>query len=168
MKKNSLNPIAHKEMDYLDPEDKGKKEKKSLHDIINDVKFAIDTAKHIIKGIGIALKFLVSNPVGWVILAIIVIIIIIIEIISLVFGLSMMPGMMQAKLRDIFKNIMNEEQGWLMTEAAAALDDDGADIVDIANYLEEMNYDLIGYGFVTPDLKALTDRPTSEIGRAHV
>ncbi|MCI8310092.1 MAG: hypothetical protein HFJ45_08060 [Clostridia bacterium] len=162
MKKNSLNPIAHKEMDYLDPEDKGKKEKKSLHDIINDVKFAIDTAKHIIKGIGIALKFLVSNPVGWVILAIIVIIIIIIEIISLVFGLSMMPGMMQAKLRDIFKNIMNEEQGWLMTEAAAALDDDGADIVDIANYLEEMNYDLIGYGFVTPDLKALTDRPTSE------
>ena len=50
-KKNSLNPIAHKEVDYLDPEDKGKGEKKSGHDIANDIKFAIDGAKKAIQGI---------------------------------------------------------------------------------------------------------------------
>ena len=58
----------------------------------------------------------------------------------------MMPGLMQSKLRNIFKQMLNEAQGWLMTAASAALDDDGADIVEVANYLEEMGYDLVGYG----------------------
>ncbi|MCI8310094.1 MAG: hypothetical protein HFJ45_08070 [Clostridia bacterium] len=160
-KKNSLNPIAHKEVDYLDPEDKGKGEKKSGHDIANDIKFAIDGAKKAIQGIK-ALFHLLASPVGWIILLILLIILVIVELISLAFGLSMMPGLMQSKLRNIFKQMLNEAQGWLMTAASAALDDDGADIVEVANYLEEMGYDLVGYGFVTPSLGSLNSFPTLE------
>ena len=40
-------------------------------------------------------------------------------------------------------------QSWFTIEADAYINEE--DIVDLANYLEELEYDLIGYGFITPN-----------------
>ena len=63
----------------------------------------------------------------------------------------MMPGMMKDKLAELFKI---DVSSWFVNGAVAALDDENyTDIIDVANYLESMDYNLIGDGFVKPTLR---------------
>lgn len=158
-KKDSINPIATKEVDYLDPELATKKEKKSLKDTARDVKFWSKIMGKLLKLVGKAIVSLVKAFIAglpWTLLIPIVII-----LIGLVLALQRLPGMMQAKLKSFIKDMQTAVQGWFMTDAEAQLDDmDYSDIVNIANYLEEMGYDLIGDGFVVPELDRLIKYPT--------
>lgn len=158
-KKDSINPIATKEVDYLDPELATKKEKKSLKDTARDIKFWSKIMGKLLKLVGKAIVSLVKAFIAglpWTLLIPIIII-----LIGFALALQSLPGMMQAKLKNFIKNMQNEVQSWFMTDAEAALDDmDYSDIVNIANYIEEMGYDLIGDGFVVPELDRLTKYPT--------
>ena len=66
----------------------------------------------------------------------------------------MMPGMMKEKLSDLFKI---DVSSWFVNGAVSSLDENYEDIIDVSNYLEEMDYNLIGSGFVTPKLRKESD-----------
>ena len=84
---------------------------------------------------------------AWPVLLIILAIIIIIGVVGF---LTSIPGLMIGKLKDIAQGVVDEIQSWFTTGADAYINDE--DVVDLANYLEEMEYDLIGYGFINADL----------------
>ena len=117
-------------------------------------KQSLKALKKALKEVGKLLKKLAKKliellvklgPPGWIALAIIILVLIISMVIS---ALNVMPGEMRNKLLELF-NIQPTK--WLMNEAVAELNsNNGKDIVDVARYLEEMNYSLIGDGFVTP------------------
>ena len=107
-------------------------------------------------GKAIVQALLKLGPYGWLALAIIILIIFIAVIIA---SYNMMPGMMKEKLADLFK--INVD-GWFSNGAVGSLADDYSDIVDVANYLEEMDYNLIGNGFVRPSLRQDSDMMTLE------
>ena len=89
-----------------------------------------------------------ATPVGWVILIIIAVILLIMIIIGVVFFFLAMPGQIIAKAKelgqkvlDAFTAVVKGEEDVIHTE----------DMAEVANYLENMGYDLKGEGFVSSD-----------------
>lgn len=116
------------------------------------LKAVLNAGKAVAKAIGklvsaLAKALVALGPIGIIILIVLIIIVVIV-------AFNAMPGMMKSKLADLFNIDVTD---WLMSKvqsgAVNALDPDYKDIVDVANYLESMNYSLIGDGFVTPILK---------------
>ncbi len=134
--KNNANK-GNNENDYdsLNPEAVNPNVKKAGKQLAN---FAKKIAKAIGKAIRKIIELLIKlGPVGIIILVILLIVVIIIAFFS-------MPGMMRDKLLSLFK--INWD--WLKPGAVQSLDNQ--DIIDVANYIEEMGYSLVGDGFVTP------------------
>lgn len=75
--------------------------------------------------------------------------IIVIALIGLLGFLFNMPGLMIGKLKDIAQGLWDGVQGLFITQADAFINDD--DIVKLAQYIDDMDYDLVGYGFIRPN-----------------
>ena len=136
------NPLEKKELDILDPEAKAEeKGKKSLGDVAKGVKKSIDKVKKLIN----ILKSI--PPQAWLIIAIVVLIIFV--VVGVIGFILFIPGLAINALKQFAQGAIDTVQSWFTTEADAYINEE--DIVDLANYLEEMEYDLVGYGFITPN-----------------
>ena len=148
-KGNALNPIAHKEVDYLDPSGAAKKEARSVKEKVDDAKFKFKVIKAIGKAILSIIKAIASIPyVGPIIIIAIIIAIIAIGVQT---ALEYMPGMMTAQIKEFWQGVVDAAQDAFYATGADAVTND-EDIVNAAKYIESMGYDLVGYGFVTPNL----------------
>jgi len=104
----------------------------------------------LLKAIG---KLLISlGPIGIVIIIVLIIILVIV-------AFNAMPGMMKSKLAGLF-NI--DISNWFMNGSVSSLNENYDDIIGVANYLESMDYSVIGYGFVTPEIRKKSDVLTVE------
>ena len=128
-----------KDYDVMNPEATNPDVKKAANRI-GDLtkKIAKKIAKYARKLLSLLIKFW---PLGLVVLVLLILV-----------AFQHMPGMMKNKLLDLFKI---DPSKWLMNGAAANLDNNK--IIDVANYLEEMGYSLVGDGFVTPVLRTAND-----------
>lgn len=143
-KNRSLNPISHKETDIMDPEAKAKNmRKKSIDEVARDIKRKVEKAKKAIDKVTAFISAL-GPAAPWVILAIVIIIV----LVGLWGFFHYMPGLTIGKLKELAQGATDFIQSLFIPDAIAGLKDE--DVVNAANYLEEMGYDLIGYGFVEP------------------
>ena len=155
------NPFEKKELDILDPEAKAQERgKKGLGDIAKGIKKSVDKVKKLI-------NFLKHIP-PQLLLGIAIIALIIFIVVGVIGFILFIPGLAINALKQFAEGAINEVQSWFTTEADAYINDE--DIVELANYLEELEYDLIGYGFITPnpsfsnDLGVLTHGELAEQG----
>ena len=95
----------------------------------------------------VASKGIFATPVGWIILLVIVIIIVLIGTISF---FMLMPGQILGKLKDFAMGFMDAVAALFVGQQNIIYD---AELAEVANYIEEMGYDLKGEGFVSKDLK---------------
>ncbi len=136
------NPLEKKELDVLDPEAKPEKQgKKGLGDIAKGIKKSIDKIKKLI-------NFLKNIP-PQVLLIIAIVVIIIFVIVGVIGFILFIPGLAINALKEFAQGAIDTVQSWFTTEADAYINEE--DVVDLANYLEELEYDLVGYGFITPN-----------------
>ena len=128
--------------DVMNPEATNPNAKKAVKQVANLVKNAAKAAAKLIKNIiSLLLKIPYVN-------IIVIILIIILIIVAIVVAFQHMPGMMRDNLLDLFKI---DVSNWFVSGAVSRLNEnDYKDIIDVANYIEEMGYNLIGDGFVTP------------------
>ena len=123
------NPLEKKELDILDPEAKAEeKGKKSLGDVAKGVKKSIDKVKKLIN----ILKSI--PPQAWLIIAIVVLIIFV--VVGVIGFILFIPGLAINALKQFAQGAIDTVQSWFTTEADAYINEE--DIVDLANYLEEM------------------------------
>lgn len=133
------NPLEKKELDILDPEAQAKsKTKTSLADKVGRAAKKVKRLINLIKSI---------PPQVWLIIGIVVLVIFIVG--GFIGFFTLMPGLVINKLKEFGQGALDTVQSWFTTDADAYINDD--DIVNLANYLEEMEYDLVGYGFITPN-----------------
>lgn len=150
---SSLNPIKHKEVDIMDPEAKAKStSQKGISGAVSAVKDKAEKAKK--AGETIAKIIKVLGPWGCLIVLIIII------IIGLWGFFHYMPGLTIGKLKEIAQGTVDFVQSFFIPDALADVNED--DIVEVANYLEEMDYNLVGYGFVSPVIDPSSDIVTIE------
>ena len=136
------NPLEKKELDILDPEAKPEEQgKKGLGDIAKGIKKTADKVKKII-------NFLKNIP-PQVLLIIAIVVIIIFVIVGVIGFILFIPGLAINALKQFAQGAIDAVQSWFTTEADAYINPQ--DVVDLANYLEELEYDLVGYGFITPN-----------------
>ena len=148
-----------KDFDVMNPEEQNPNIKHARNKMIRAAakaaKAAVKAAAKLLKAV---IKLLASIPiVGWILIAALVIALIYIVIST---AWNMMPGMMKAKLRNLI-NINPSD--WFMSGAVSSLDENYKDIIDVANYLESMDYSLVGEGFVTPVLEAEKEYSLSDV-----
>lgn len=122
--------------------------KSSAVDKVQKTKKAVDNAKKVADLAKKSSKFAKLGPIiGTVGIVILVIIIIVGVLMFFVF----MPGMVAEKLKQVAQSIVDWFQSkW---EGAAEAYTNEEQILEVANYLDQMGYDLKGYGFVTEDVK---------------
>lgn len=90
-----------------------------------------------------------ATPVGWAVLIIIGIIVAILLIIGAVSFFTNMPGMISAKLEKLKQDMLyNLEVRWTEDNDVTGLISEQTKI-DLAQYIKDMGYDLVGYGFLT-------------------
>lgn len=95
----------------------------------------------------VASKGIFATPVGWIILLIIVIIIVLIGTISF---FMLMPGQILGKLKVFAMGFVDAVRGFFEGKQNIVYD---AEMAEVADYIEQMGYDLKGEGFVTKDLE---------------
>ena len=88
------------------------------------------------------------------------IILIILLIIGIIVFLVTMPGMVMDKLKAMFKELGNKVAAFFGGDTTMQIEDE--EIYAVLDYLEDMGYDLKGYGFLTEYM------PTSEVTEATV
>ena len=84
---------------------------------------------------------------GPILIYVIIAIIIIIVFVGVVMFLVTMPGMVMEKIKALFKEIGNRWLSWWGQDTAKQIED--KEIYGVLDYLEQMGYDLKGYGFLT-------------------
>lgn len=82
------------------------------------------------------------------ILIAVVVILIIIMIIGIIAFLVTMPGMMSEKLKSFGESIATGIRSVFFESGTVSIKNE--EIVELAQYINSMEYDLLGYGFVTP------------------
>lgn len=147
------NPFEKKDLDIMDPEAKPQSsKKKTAADIAKDIKQKADDFRKTIDRISKVIKAL--GPWGCLIVLIIII------LVGIVAFLVTIPGLTINKLKQIAQGMVDTVQSWFINEADAFTNEQ--QVVDLANYLEEMEYDLVGYGFIVPETTYTTGIPTYE------
>lgn len=105
---------------------------------------AAKNAGKVAKGIPSLLAFF-ATPVGWVVLGIILVIIIIFLVIGIIGFFATAPGIMMEKIANFFKDAIKEIYRDPRESMEIEVSEEAK--VDLANYIQELGYDLIGYGF---------------------
>lgn len=105
---------------------------------------AAKNAGKVAKGMPSLLAFF-ATPVGWVVLIIILIIIIIFLVIGIIGFLATAPGIMMEKIANFFKDAIKDIYRDPTASTEIEVSDEAK--VDLANYIQELGYDLVGYGF---------------------
>ncbi|MBP3596626.1 MAG: C39 family peptidase [Clostridia bacterium] len=82
------------------------------------------------------------------ILIALVVIIVIILLIGIIAFLVTMPGMMSEKMKSFGKNIATSIKNTLFEGGTTEIKD--SEVLELAQYINSMEYDLLGFGFVTP------------------
>ena len=82
------------------------------------------------------------------ILIALVVIIVIILLIGIIAFLVTMPGMMSEKMKSFGKNIATSIKNTLFEGGTTEIND--SEVLELAQYINSMEYDLLGFGFVTP------------------
>ena len=96
---------------------------------------------------GVAAGAAVAWPILLIILIIVIIIIIIICVIGIIIFIQTMPGAALEKITSLARKAGNAFTSWWGVDSTTQVSDQ--DIYDVMDYLEEMGYDLKGYGFLT-------------------
>lgn len=87
------------------------------------------------------------GPLSHVLIAIAPILILVIFLIGIILFLLTMPGMVMEKLKALFNDVANAIAAYFGADTTQMVDDE--DIYATLDYLEEMGYDLKGFGFLT-------------------
>ena len=126
--------VEKQKMDYLDPEATNPDLKTAKGKLAKLASKILKLVGNLIKkALQALLKLLFAFPVGTIIAIVIILIII-------VLAYEAMPGAMKDKLKEFFAGMF---EGWFVNGAVEQLDEKYADIIGVANYLEDMGYDLI-------------------------
>lgn len=88
-----------------------------------------------------------GTPIGWIILAIIIGIILLIILIGIISFFVTMPSLVSGKLGEFLNSIWSAFVGFITVDHATAQVSE-EQIIEVADYLNEMGYDLAGYGFL--------------------
>ena len=94
-----------------------------------------------------ASKMSLAGPLATVLFWVFVVIVAIIIIIGIVMFLVTMPGMVMEKLKALAKEVGNSISAWFGKNKTEQVEDQ--EIYDVLDYLDQMGYDLKGYGFLT-------------------
>ena len=108
-------------------------------------KAGLETAKKQLASKAISL---LGPLLPYIAIAVLIILALIMIIGILAFFLTM-PGLMQDKISSIFEDISVSMQCLYKSDVDAKVTNE--DVIELANYINNMEYDLIGYGFVKPD-----------------
>ena len=129
---------------------KAQKTAQNVKDTVKKVKDIKKKAQHVknLKNAAHASKFLTAlgPALPYIGIALLVILIIIFLIGIIVFILTM-PGMVMEKLKAFFEALGNAVAAFFGGDTTAMIDDE--EVYEILDYLEDMGYDLKGYGFLT-------------------
>lgn len=98
-------------------------------------------------GIGFipSLLSLITTPIGWVLFGIIAILIIGFLVIGIIGFFATAPGIMMEKIANFFKDAIKEI--YRDPRASTEIEVSEEAKVDLANYIQELGYDIVGYGF---------------------
>lgn len=132
------------------------KQAKKAKDAAKAAKTAANTAKAA-KGAG----FLAGTPVGWVILGIAVFVLIVVILIGIISFFMTMPGMVRDSIVEFVNDLWTKFKSFWVGTAEGSISTE--QVVGISNRLEEMGYDLVGYGFMTAsEYEGITREETEE------
>ena len=87
---------------------------------------------------------LLANPYFWIALLVILALIVLIGIIM---SFSIMPSNFMGKTKKFVENMMQGFCGFLWGDNTSPISNDSEDVKDLANYIQNMGYDIQGYGF---------------------
>jgi hypothetical protein len=102
-----------------------------------------------------AAKHSVLAALGPILFWVFVIIVILIVIIGIAMFLVTMPGMVMDQLKEIFKDVSNSIASWFGEDSTTQVDYDV--LYETIDYLNEMGYDIKGYGFLTSFIESESD-----------
>ena len=179
MNDDELNPEEEKE-EELDQEQEvlnleevkdGAKEKvekaKKIKDKVQKVQKAQKAAKKA-KQVKAAAKFasgakkfaLLANPYFWIALLIIIAIIV---LVGLIMSFTIMPSNFLGKAKQFVEGMMKGFCGFIWGDATSPISDGSEDVKDLANYIQNMGYDIQGYGFGDVEYTDETKKQQQEV-----
>ena len=138
--------LLDKAMDFHDTIEDAKKTKENLE----KAKKVADGAKVAKDAAAAAETASAAVTIGWIIFWVAVVILVIIIIVGLICFFVFMPGQVAGRLKEMGIKFLDAVQGIIVGDENVV---HGAEISEIANYLESMGYDLKGEGFVTGDIQ---------------
>lgn len=87
---------------------------------------------------------LLANPVVWIVIAIILIVI---AVVGIIMSFTIMPGNFIGKLKNAVNNIMTTFCGFIWGDNTSPISDKDDKVIELANYIQSMGYDVQGFGF---------------------
>ena len=87
---------------------------------------------------------ILANPYFWIALLVILALIVLIGIIM---SFTIMPSNFMGKTKKFVENMMQGFCGFLWGDNTSPISNDSEDVKDLANYIQNMGYDIQGYGF---------------------
>ena len=136
------NPEQAKEL--IKKEKKAKEVAQKVHKATKNIEEAnkVKAAAKLASG---AKKFaLLANPYFWIALLVILALIVLIGIIM---SFTIMPSNFMGKTKNFVENMMQGFCGFLWGDNTSPISNDSEDVKDLANYIQNMGYDIQGYGF---------------------
>ena len=92
-----------------------------------------------------AKKFaILANPYFWIGLLIVLAIIV---LIGLIMSFTVMPSNFMGKTKKFVEGMMQQFCGFIWGDNTSPLSNSSEDVKDLANYIQNMGYDIQGYGF---------------------
>lgn len=94
-----------------------------------------------------AAKLSLSGPLGLLLLKVFIVLVAIILLIGIIMFIVTMPGMIMDKLKNLAEGIADAWLAWWGQSTTDQVDDEK--VYETLDYIEDMGYDLKGYGFLT-------------------
>ena len=111
-----------------------------------------------------AKKFaILANPYFWIALLIIIAIIVLIGIIM---SLTIMPSNFLGKAKKFVEGMMQQFCGFVWGDNTSPISNGSEDVKDLANYIQNMGYDIQGYGFGDVEYTKETKKQQEEVKKS--
>ena len=111
-----------------------------------------------------AKKFaLLANPYFWIALLVIIAIIVLIGIIM---SFTIMPSNFLGKCKRFVEGMMQQFCGFIWGDNTSPLDNSSEDVKDLANYIQNMGYDIQGYGFGDVEYTKETEKEREKVKKS--